>query len=156
MSAPEPELASQLQGLADRGVTKPEQFAALGVTAIAQTILWFDQEQTKRSVGTGVLVTELRNGGRRQTARRASDLLDSEAEYGQKIVDWLEAKMPDVCRPAYGPHPAAVAAVVRLHWRKGKGSLTVGSSGAEIRAAVQRFDERFGLDGDDGHLTVAA
>lgn len=90
--------------------------------------------------------------------------LANEAQYGEQIRAWLLVKMPDVCRQdpkvieshrrCFGdpeanrlaastqPHPAAIAAVIRLHHGHGKGSLTVKGHGAEIRAAVKRANDQ--------------
>lgn len=74
-------------------------------------------------------------------AKQRSELMAAQERYGREIVAWLAGSFPDLCSPA--PHPAAMAAVIRLHWTVGKGKLTRAEHGAEIRAAVARFDERF-------------
>lgn len=69
---------------------------------------------------------------------RYSDLLEQQARYAKAICAWL-----DRCFPDLHTHPAAVAAVIRLHYRYGKGNLTASKHGVEIREAVTRWDESF-------------
>ena len=155
------ELAAAIEDLRLRGVVNPEQFASLGVVTIAATCRWFDDQGSR--VGPGVLVMELRNGGRRQYDGLRRSVLDSQREYGEQIEAWLTAKFPDLCKTdsriiaaerklgdlpladrlaaAARPHIAARAAVIRLHARDGRG-LTVKQHGPEIRAAAKAYDKR--------------
>lgn len=122
--------------LRDRGMDNPEQWAHLDPEAIEETVRWYDAQNGR--VGIGVLVTELRKGGRRDPSRR--DLITEQRDYAQQIVDWLERDFPDLDRPGYGPHPAAVAEVIRLHWRHGKARVSSREHGPAIRAAVARWE----------------
>jgi hypothetical protein len=154
-------LAAAINELRIRGIGEPEQFVSLGADAIIGACHWFDDQRGR--VGLGVLVNELRAGGKPgYDARRSS--LERQREYGQSIADWLAQKFPDLCRldervvvacrECFGdvdadalardrtPHPAAQAAVARLHQRYGKGQLTVKEHGPEIRAAVRASDEQ--------------
>lgn len=70
------------------------------------------------------------------------ELLAREAKYGRDISSWLEANFPDLCDPS--PHPGAVAAVIRLHHRVGKGRLTAREHGPEIREFVAVWERRLG------------
>jgi hypothetical protein len=153
-------LAAAINELRVRGIGEPEQFVSLGADAIIGACHWFDDQRGR--VGLGVLVNELRAGGKPgYDARRST--LEREREYGQSIVDWLGEKFPDLCkvpervvagcRECFGdvdadalargrtPNPAAQAAVARLHQRYGKGQLTVKEHGSEIRAAARAFNE---------------
>lgn len=133
-----PALASQLQALRDRGVTNPDEFASLDAEVIAETVRWFDAQNGR--VGAGVLRIELRNGGRKPPGK---PVLDAEAEYGRGIVAWLTENFPELCDPKWGPHPAAVAAVIRLDFRDGKANRSKRAWGREIRGAVAEFDRKF-------------
>lgn len=130
------DVASQLLALRERGVTNPQQFASLDAKTISETIQWFDSQNGR--VSAGVLVHELRNGGRR--AKRQS-ILAQEKEYATGIVKFLRARYPDLCDP--NPHPAAVATVTRLHFLRGK-DLPAVEYDTPIFEAVKRWDERFG------------
>lgn len=99
---------------------------------------WWDG---KRGAGTGVLAQAIRRGGMDEPSEQR-DLL-AEQKYADSIVAWLRQHFPQFDRPVYGPHPAAVAAVIRLHWLHGKGQLTVQEHGPEIRAAVARWEEEW-------------
>lgn len=133
------QLASQLQALSDRGVSNPAEFASLDAQTVERTLAWFDQQGDR--VGVGVLVRELRNGGRKAPARR--DLLGREAQYGRDVCAWIRKHFPDLCNTDWGPHPAAIVAVIRLHHLHGKGSLRPGTHGSQIRAAVEDWEHRF-------------
>lgn len=134
-------LAAALKSLIDRGISNPQQFADLGVEAIEGTCRWFDAQSGR--VGTGVLVHELRAGGKPNwsgpSSSSGSELLKEQVRYGDEIQAWLCQHFPEC-----GPHPAAIAAVVRMHFLYGKGRLTVTEHGAEIRGAVARWEGRWG------------
>lgn len=134
-----------LKELRARGIINPEQFLdAATPEAILDTCRWYDAQNGR--VGTGVLVAELRAGGRAgwQPEPRQRDVTAEQRAYADEIVAWLREHFPEVDRPVYGPHPAAVAAVIRLHWVYGKGRLTVREHGPEICAAVDRWEEAWG------------
>jgi hypothetical protein len=135
------EQASKLQDLRDRGVHNPEQFASLDAETIEQTLAWFDQQAGR--VGVGVLVQELQAGGRKPAAAK-QDLASKEAQYGHEVVAWLQAEMPELCRPKWGPHPAAVAALIRLDYVHGKTNRRKSTHGPTIRAAVKDWERKFG------------
>lgn len=105
---------------------------------IAQAVAYFDAQRTG-TVGPGVLVRAIREGRQPQRARTTS--LEAQRSYGHDVTAWLQVKFPDLCDPA--PHPAAVAAVIRLHHQHGKGSLTAAAHGPAIRQAVAAFDTRY-------------
>jgi hypothetical protein len=133
--------------LIDRGVnpTSAREFVAqLDAEAIGRTIGWFDGQSGR--VGAGVLVAELKRGGR--PAQRAG-LIEEQRQYGQDITDWLRKHFPEFDRPRFGPHPAAVAAVIQLHHRDGKRALTKRRHGAEIRAAVKRWEDRAATESEE-------
>jgi hypothetical protein len=123
--------------LRSRGVSNPDEFAQLDDSAILNTVRWFDAQRGR--VGPGVLVAELRKNGRRTKRHR----LDEQQAYADEIVAWLRRHFPDLDRPVYGPHPAAVVAVIRLHWRYGKDQLTKDEHGETIQAAVGKWEKQW-------------
>lgn len=128
-----------LRQLRDRGVTNPDEFAHLDDAVIVDTTQWFDDESRRRQIGVGVLVAELRKGGRRPQQRR--DLIAESAEYGRSMHAWVRQHMPDLVVDGYA-HPAAIAALIRLHKRHGKGSVTVREHGLWIREFVSDWKAR--------------
>ena len=120
--------------LKTRGVTSPDEFATLNDATILDTIRWFDLQEGR--VGAGVLVAELRNGGRQPTRRNTTA---EQQAYADAIVASLRRHFPEFDRPVDGPHPAAIAAVIRLHWLYGK-DVAVLEHGGTIRAAVTTWD----------------
>jgi hypothetical protein len=139
------ELAAALENLRARGVTKPDEFAALGADVIDDTIRWFDAQDGR--VGAGVLVNELRAGGKpgwTPQASRSASVADTQREYGESITAWLTKHLPELDRPGWGPHPAAVAAVIRIHHRDGKTALSKSKHAAEIRQAVRDWVAKWG------------
>lgn len=127
------ELAAALNELRLRGVTNPDEFASLDAAVIRDTVRWFDGQGDR--VTAGVLVLELRKGGRKPQRSVA----DEQREYADSIVSWLNQHFPEFQQRLGNPHPAAVAAVIRLHYRDGKGNLTVRKHGGEVRAAVKAW-----------------
>ena len=71
------------------------------------------------------------------------ELLQREREYATSVVSWLNSNFPELRRQEGMPHPAAVAAVTRLHKRYGKGSLTRERHGDLILGAVTRFRKEY-------------
>ena len=138
------DVASQLQALRDRGVTDPAAHAHLGADVLAETVKWFDAQQGR--VGAGVLVQELRSGGRRAEVRRVASLTEREAEYARQVVGAIRREFPELCDP--NPHPAAVTAVIRLHHVEGRVKLDNALHTSLINAAVKAWDERFGPDAE--------
>ena len=131
-----------LDALKERAIDNPEQYLKLAAPdRILATCRWYDEQGGR--VGPGVLVMELRAGGKPATwsPQAERSLLDEQRVYGDSIAAWLHEKFPALCDP--DPHPAAIAAVIRLHFKHGKGRLTVAEHGAEIRAAVADFKRRF-------------
>ena len=63
----------------------------------------------------------------------------AQVTYGDEIQAWLNEKFPE-----FGAHPAAISAVVRLHFLVGRGRLTVAEHGGQIREAVSRWERRWG------------
>jgi hypothetical protein len=70
-----------------------------------------------------------------------NELLQREKDYLDDVVEWITVHFPHFCRSGK-PHPAAVAAVLRLHGLHGRGSLTCREHGEVITAAVRDFDAR--------------
>lgn len=98
---------------------------------------WFDSQRAG-SVGPGLLVRAVQEG---RVASPRRSMLDEQQEYGESICDWLNERFPGLRQASGRPHPAAIAAVIRLHFRDGKGSLTRQRHGVEIRAAVDAWHE---------------
>lgn len=143
------------RALADRGIIRPEELLAFA--APANILAWCRWWDAQHGVRKELLAERIRSG---ETAPALKTAAGSQADYGDRVRDWLVSKMPDVCkvnakvvdahRRLYGdeladqleaatsPHPAAIAAVLRLHYRVGR--LTVKEHGAEIRAAVREWD----------------
>lgn len=138
-------LTEALRALQARGVGEHVfgDFRALDPAVILDTCRWYDEQ--KGRVTTGVLVEELRAGGRTPSKRRS--VADGRREYDEQVVAWLREHFPDLDRPVWGPHPAALAAVFRLHRTCGKGALTVREHGPVIRAAVKAFDLKWAAPG---------
>ena len=63
----------------------------------------------------------------------------AQVAYGDDIQAWLKANFPE-----FGAHPAAISAVVRLHFLFGRGCLTVSEHGGQIRESVARWERRWG------------
>lgn len=126
-----------IQVLRDLGISAAAEFATLDAT-VANRVM---AEWSAQSSDVNLLVYRLRSALKAQTGKRASRLLDSQAEYGRQIAAWLERELPDVCDPRTGAHPAAVAAVIRLHHEHGRG-LTKTKHGAQIRAFIRTWEER--------------
>lgn len=144
-------LAAAINDLRLRGIANPEQWSALGAEAINGTIRWFDAQNGR--VGPGVLIRELQAGGKpawNPSMQHPRSMLDREREYGEQVWSWLARHFPDLDRPGWGPHPAAVACVLRLHQRDGRGSVTVARHGAEIRAEVRRWVRKWGETASEG------
>ncbi|MDE2103217.1 MAG: hypothetical protein KGL39_38580 [Patescibacteria group bacterium] len=132
-------LGSQdIQALRDRGVSNPDEFASLDAAVLHDELRRFDSDP---AVGAGALVHRLRQAER--TSRTRAAVVQREAVYARSIVAWLDENFPEFSRPI-GPHPAAVAAVIRLDYRDGKGHRSKRAWGREIRAAVADFERRFG------------
>lgn len=126
-----------------------EKLCSRGVVpANAQALLAeFPAERIERALayfdalpdgGPGLLVRAVRDG--RAPARSRRSLVAEQAEYERSLVAWLQAAVPDLCSPL--PHPGAVVAVIRLHHRDGKGSLTKRRHGGEIREFVKYWEQR--------------
>jgi hypothetical protein len=146
-----------LEDLRDRGVSDPETYVALDAAVVSDVTRKWDSDS---AAGVGALVSRLKAAQRGERVNRSVSLAEREAEYGRSIVDWLMAHMPDVCavnpkvveatRRAYGdieanamahstgPHPAAVAAVIRCHHAAGRQTVKASA----VRAAVRAFDDR--------------
>jgi hypothetical protein len=111
--------------------------------AIARTIEWWDERST---AGPGVLVEAIRKGG----ISEQRSVLDRQAQYGEQICDWLNEHFPALKQASGRPHPAAIAAVIRLHYEHGKGSLTPGRHGSQIRGAVKAWEKKWGTAALEG------
>jgi hypothetical protein len=128
--------------LAARGVSDGETrrlLQASTATNILGWCRWFDRQP---EIGAGALVVRVRSGQPAPPERRDSDA--QQRRYEQQIVRWLGCSFPQLIDPRWGAHPAAVAAVVRLHHACGKGHLTRREHGAAILAAVAEWDRRHG------------
>lgn len=146
------------RALADRGILRPEELLAF--TTPANILAWCRWWDAQHGVRKELLADRVRSGETAPALKTATAA--SQADYGDRVRDWLVSKMPDVCRVnvkvvdahrrLYGdeladqlaavtsPHIAAIAAVLRLHYQVGR--LTVKEHGAEIRAAVREWDRR--------------
>lgn len=125
--------------LISRGVANPDEFSHLAAEAIRDTCCWYDEQDGR--VGPGVLVTELRRGGRRE--RQKSTPESRSAAYFEGVWSWLEENFPEWTMPGQRSHPAAFVAVMRLHTRHGRGSVTKAKDGRSIRAAVKDWEKRY-------------
>ena len=147
--------ASAVKALEERGVIRAPELVALSTPiAVLGWCKWWD---TQRGVRVALLVDRIRSGDEPPAVIEGDD----GSRYIAEVINWLR-HLPEVftvsaavitaTRNAYGdgeakrlesstgPHPAAVAAVLRLHHTDGK--LTVKTHGPVIRAAVKAFDER--------------
>lgn len=145
-----------IQLLRGLGISAADEFASLDAQVGSRVVAEWQQQ----SSDVKLLVYRLRAALKAQNGKRASVLLDREAEYGRAIEAWLVEHMPDVCvttsavveaiREAYGDleadrlahstgvHPAAFASVIRQHFEFGKRSVKA----SMVRAAVRASDER--------------
>lgn len=130
-------LAAALDELRARGIHNPEQFSHLDADAITRTVAWYDQQNGR--VGTGVLVAELRAGGKTAAKRK-----DAGRSYETLIRSWLNEHFPEYKQPSGNPHPGAITALIRLHHQHGKTGVTKAEHGAEIRDSVRAFNEKWG------------
>lgn len=72
------------------------------------------------------------------------ELQEREAQYGRDIVAWLRRVFPEWNRDdGNRTHSAAIAEVIRLHWRYGKHDFTKREHGAAIRAAVTAWQDKW-------------
>lgn len=133
-------LAASIEDLRSRGIRNPGQFASLGADAIRDTLRWFDAQNGR--IGLGVLVNELRAGGKPGwKPQRQSVSVTEQRDIGEQIQAWLKVQLPELA-----DHPAAIAAVVRLRFLHGKGNVTRSKHGELIRAAAENFDRRYGRE----------
>lgn len=135
-------LIDDIQKLVDRGVN-PKLAATLAAqvdhATLNRTIDWYDRQNGR--VGAGVLVAELKNGGKQAAPKTPQE---RDREYGEQIVEWLRKHFPEWNRDhGNRTHSAAIAAVIRLHHQHGTKHLSAREHGPAIRAAVQSFEERF-------------
>jgi len=135
--------------LRDRGVSNPDEFQSLNAAVLESELRRFDADPI---AGAGALVHRLRQAMKAGQSKRAASATERETEYGRSIVQWLSVNFPELCDPKWGPHPAAVAAVIRLHHVHGKQSLVKGAYGSVVRAAVAEWERKFG----DGGMAKAA
>lgn len=132
-----------INALRARNIASPEELMPFASPqAVLGACRWWD---TQKSAGTGMLAKVIREGGMPDWRPRRS-MLDEQQEYGQQICDWLGENFPTLCDDRWGPHPAAIAAVIKLHYAEGKGSLRKGTHGPVIRAAVKAWDDKWGDD----------
>jgi hypothetical protein len=122
------------RALSLRGVASRNIGAILSENPLALILAWCDYATTQDGMGPGAVVEGIRS--RQMPPTRPVSMLAAQAEYGRSIQAWLTK-----CFPELGPHPAAVAEVIRLHWRHGKGRLTRDEHGPAIRAAVAAWEE---------------
>ena len=128
-----------LESLCARGV-----FASLAEQLMAEhsaerIAAWIEYADTQSGMGVGALVSGIRSGN--LPPARPKSMLARQDEYLLGILRWLAKNFPEYDRPRWGPHPAAVAEVIRLHWRHGKGSLTKEQHGPAIHAAVEAWEK---------------
>lgn len=133
------------QLLKERGIsdTLLPEFSSLSEQQVQTIVERFDADE---QASIGALVFRLRQTVQKRSRPALSrrDLMAREAQYGRDIAGWLEQHVPEVCRPVWGPHPAAVAAVIRLHHVHGRTLKKAHIS--EIRASVAAWEARYGDD----------
>lgn len=113
--------------------------------AVQRTIEWFDAQGGR--VEAGVLVDELRKGGRPEPRRT---MLDEQQAYGESITAWLSENLPDLVDERGAPHPFAWISVWRLHARVGKDGVSAEEHGDEIRAYVELRERALAPSGAAG------
>lgn len=141
------------QALVERGVNPALADALLcdlDPAAVAGTLRWFDDQDGR--VGAGVLVAELRAGGKPDYG---TTLLQRQGDYGEEISDWLNEHFPNLRDESGRPHPGAIAAVIRLDYRDGKDRRSASRWGPEIRASVKAFEHRGELSEHEGLELIA-
>jgi hypothetical protein len=106
---------------------------------IDQAVLYFDG---LTDVGPGMLVTAIRAGRGPRPVRLQGD---AGRGYSMLLRSWLNENFPEFRQASGDPHPAAVSAVLRLHYEYGKGSLTKAEHGPVIRESVRRFDRKWAV-----------
>ena len=117
------------ESLRARGVVAAERVASSATPDLIAA--WCEYADRNPAMGPGALVAAIRSGATPSAPARSR----RRGEYGQEVRDWLRSQLPDLC-PDGEPHPAAISAVMRLHLRYGRGSLTARAHGAVIRASV--------------------
>jgi hypothetical protein len=130
-------LAAAVESLRVRGISDPERWASLGADAIDGAVRWYDAQNGR--VNTGVLVSELNAGGK-PGWRRAG--VNPDDDYAEQVNRWLRTQFPDLVDDQGHPHPAAIVAVMRLHYTVGRGRLTRTEHGPLIRGHVAYFDKQ--------------
>jgi hypothetical protein len=133
-----------LASLSARGVAANVAAQIAAQHAESLVIAWCEYATRNASMGPGALIEGIRSGQEPPSIGQRDRLLNAQVEYGRQITAWLVKLFPEFDRPGYGPHPAATAEVIRLHWRHGKGRLTKRAHGPAIRAAVKRWVEEHG------------
>ena len=130
-----------IANLRARGVTAPvaQQLVAGHDTDLIQA--WTEYAARFPSMGAGALIQGIRTGN--LPPAKPKSMLAQQDEYVRAILAWLAKHFPEYDRPKWGPHPAAVAEVIRLHWRHGKGSLTKEQHGPAIHAGVEAWEARY-------------
>ena len=126
--------------LTARGVSDPEQLLRFASPeAIVGACGWFDS--LAGNPGLGVLANAIKAGGKPDwQPPKPRSTLGAQQAYGEKIVERLREHFPQWNKPdGNRTHPAAIAAVIRLHWLYGK-DVAVLEHGGAIRAAVTTWD----------------
>ena len=129
-----------IANLRARGVTAPVAQALAADHDAERIQAWTDYAARHQGMGAGALIEGLRSGELPPAPAKPKSMLAEQAEYGRSIQAWLSKNFPEYDRPRWGPHPAAVAEVIRLHWRHGKGTLTREEHGPAIHAAVAKWE----------------
>lgn len=136
--------------------------ALVALSSPSVVLGWCQWWDAQRGVQPALLVERIQSGDEPPELTKRLSESERQAAYGRSVVEWLAQKMPEfftvnakvveATRKAYGDveantlaassgaHPAATAAVMRLHYSDGK--LTVKEHGPVIRAAVREFDAR--------------
>jgi hypothetical protein len=120
--------------LRQSGVIPRNAEAIASEHSAALVVAWCEYADTQSGMGAGALVQGIRTG--QMPPATLSSMRAEQAEYGRQVRAWLAKNFPEYDRPKWGPHPAAVAEVFRLHWRYGKGRLTKEEHGPAIHAAI--------------------
>lgn len=127
-----------IQMLRDLGVSAADEFLSLDAHIGGRVVT----DWRRQSSDVNLLVYRLRAALKAQTAKRSSKLLHEQAEYGRNIVEFIAGRYPDLCEDGR-PHPAAITAVIRTHFVRGK-HLASSEYDGPVRAAVKRWESMFG------------
>lgn len=125
--------------LEQRGIDGAEDLMALTTPANALAwCRWFDGQP---GAGKRLLAAKVRSGDSPPRVKRS--MVEEQRAYGDEICAWLNQHLPEVRQASGQPHPAAIAEVIRLHFRLGRGSLRKREHGPAIRASVKAWEKKW-------------